>query len=94
MLLAGAKEVEPVPAKTIGEASLVGAVAEILGANYFLSYVGLKVVPAHLLKNETTETLETSFEEETVEVGPCREHQLTSWKRTIFKLFLRLINMI
>merc|ERR1712168_1192506 len=64
---AGAKEVEPVPAKTIGEASLVGAVAEILGANYFLSYVGLKVVPAHLLKNETTETLETSFEEETVE---------------------------
>jgi len=64
---AGAKEVEPVPAKTIGEASLVGAVAEILGANYFLSYVGLKVVPVHLLKNETTETLETSFEEETVE---------------------------
>jgi len=56
---AGAKEVEPVPAKTIGEASLVGAVAEILGANYFLSYVGLKVVPVHLLKNETTETLET-----------------------------------
>merc|ERR1712212_1354674 len=48
---AGAKEVEPVPAKTIGEASLVG----------------LKVVPVHLLKNETTETLETSFEEETVE---------------------------
>ena len=78
MLLAGAKEVEPVPAKTIGEASLVGAVAEIFGANYFLSYVGLKVVPAHLLKNETTETLETSFEEETVEVGPCREHQLIS----------------
>merc|ERR1712212_1268494 len=64
---AGAKEVEPVPAKTIGEASLVGAVAEILGANYFLSYVGLKVVPVHLLKNETTETLETSYEEETVE---------------------------
>merc|ERR1712183_162227 len=64
---AGAKEVEPVPAKTVGEASLVGAVAEILGANYFLSYVGLKVVPVHLLKNETTETLETSFEEETVE---------------------------
>merc|ERR1711887_154298 len=64
---AGAKEVEPVPAKTIGEASLVGAVAEIFGANYFLSYVGLKVVPVHLLKNETTETLETSFEEETVE---------------------------
>merc|ERR1711936_450320 len=61
---AGAKEVEPVPAKTIGEASLVGAVAEIFGANYFLSYVGLKVVPVHLLKNETTETLETSFEEE------------------------------
>merc|ERR1719397_1948988 len=64
---AGAKEAEPVPAKTIGEVSLVGAVAEILGANYFLSYVGLKVVPVHLLKNETTETLETSYEEETVE---------------------------
>merc|ERR1739847_89897 len=64
---AGAKEAEPVPAKTIGEAFLVGAVAEILGANYFLSYVGLKVVPVHLLKNETTETLETSFEEDTVE---------------------------
>merc|ERR1711936_691565 len=64
---AGAKEAEPVPAKTIGEASLVGAVAEILGTNYFLSYVGLKVVPVHLLKKETTETLETSFEEETVE---------------------------
>merc|ERR1711936_602894 len=44
-----------------------GAGAEILGANYFLSYVGLKVVPVHLLKNETTETLETSFEEGTVE---------------------------
>merc|ERR1719397_1080707 len=64
---AGAKEAEPVPAKTIGEVSLVGAVAEILGANYFLSYVGLKVVPVHLLKNETTETLETSYEEETGE---------------------------
>ena len=60
MLFAGAKEAEPVPAKTIGETSLFGAVAEIFGANNYLSYVGLKVVPVHPKKNETTETLETS----------------------------------
>ena len=54
--------------ETIGEASLVGAVAEILGVNYFLSYVGLKIVPAHLLKKQTTDSLESSVEEESVEV--------------------------
>merc|ERR1719290_663859 len=64
---AGARAAEVIPVETIGEASLVGAVAEILGVNYFLSYVGLKIVPAHLLKKETTDSLESSVEEESVE---------------------------
>merc|ERR1719447_2147825 len=64
---AGALVAEVIPVETIGEASLVGAVAEILGVNYFLSYVGLKIVPAHLLKKETTDSLESSVEEESVE---------------------------
>merc|ERR1711936_1486130 len=64
---AGARAAEVIPVEAIGEASLVGAVAEILGVNYFLSYVGLKIVPAHLLKKETTDSLESSVEEESVE---------------------------
>merc|ERR1712183_934639 len=64
---AGALAAEVIPVETIGEASLVGAVAEILGVNYFLSYVGLKIVPAHLLKRQTTDSLESSVEEESVE---------------------------
>jgi len=64
---AGALAAEVIPVETIGEASLVGAVAEILGVNYFLSYVGLKIVPAHLLKKQTTDSLESSVEEESVE---------------------------
>ena len=56
------------PVETIGEASLVGAVAEILGVNYFLSFLGLKIVPAHLLKKGSTDSLESSVEEESVEV--------------------------
>ena len=57
-----------IPVETIGEASLVGAVAEILGVNYFLSYVGLKIVPAHLLKRQTADSLESFVEEESVQV--------------------------
>ena len=57
-----------IPVETIGEASLVGAVEEILGVNYFLSFLGLKIVPANLLKKESTDSLESSVEEESVEV--------------------------
>merc|ERR1739838_1189030 len=42
-------------------------VKSVLCVNFFLSYVGLKIVPAHLRKEETTGSLESSVEEESVE---------------------------
>merc|ERR1712059_233341 len=38
---------ESSPAPTLGEGSLLGAVAEIMGVNFFLSAVGLKLVPSN-----------------------------------------------
>merc|ERR1712096_496252 len=64
---AGAKMAGIQPAKTIGEASVVGAVAEVLGLNFFLSVVGLQLVPANILQKSTTGELDTTTEEETVD---------------------------
>jgi len=63
---AGAKAAGIAPAKTIGEASLLGAVAEIVGLNFFLSVVGLQLVPANMQSNAKTTELDTTVEEETV----------------------------
>merc|ERR1719341_1302196 len=63
---AGAKAAGVKPAKTIGEASLLGAVSEIVGLNFFLSVVGLQLVPANMQSNAKTTELDTTFEEETV----------------------------
>merc|ERR1711925_24414 len=63
---AGAKAAGIEPAKTIGEASLLGAVAEIVGLNFFLSVVGLQLVPANMQSNVKTTELDTTVEEETV----------------------------
>merc|ERR1719341_2234568 len=62
----GAKAAGIAPAKTIGEASLLGAVAEIVGLNFFLSVVGLQLVPANMQSNAKTTELDTTVEEETV----------------------------
>jgi len=64
---AGAKAANIQPAKTIGEASLLGAVAEIVGLNFFLSVVGLQLVPANLQANAKTSELDTTIEEETID---------------------------
>merc|ERR1711928_273929 len=45
---------------------LLGAVAEIVGVNFFLSVVGLQLVPANMQSNAKTTELDTTFEEETV----------------------------
>merc|ERR1739838_173417 len=42
-------------------------VKSVLCVNFFLSYVGLKIVPAHLRKKETKGSLERPVEEESVE---------------------------
>merc|ERR1712034_303363 len=63
---AGAKAAGIEAAKTIGEASLLGAVAEIVGINFFLSVVGLQLVPANMQSNAKTTELDTSIEDETV----------------------------
>merc|ERR1712083_942565 len=44
---AGAKLAHPTPARTIGEASLLGAMAELFCVNFFLSVIGLQLVPAY-----------------------------------------------
>jgi len=64
---AGAKVSAVKPAKTIGEASLLGAMAEIIGINFFLSVVGLQLVPANISNNTKTSQLDTSVEGETVD---------------------------
>jgi len=66
---AGAKLVERKPVKTIGEASLLGAVAEILGFNFFLSVVGLQLVPANILENPVVDELDSSDDELEVELS-------------------------
>ena len=60
---AGAKLAGSKPVKTIGEASLLGAVAEIVGLNFFLSVVGLQLVPANILENPAIDELDSSDEE-------------------------------
>merc|ERR1712183_345642 len=65
---AGAEVAGIKPAKTIGEASLLGAVAEVFGVNFFLSVVGLQLVPANILQKPTTGELDTNTEDETVDV--------------------------
>jgi len=60
---AGAKLVESKPVKTIGEASILGAVAEIFCFNFFLSVVGLQLVPANILENPATAELDSSHED-------------------------------
>merc|ERR1712202_58707 len=64
---AGAKVTGIRPAKTIGEASLLGAVAELFGMNFFLSMVGLQLVPANIPQKPTTGELDTTTEDETVD---------------------------
>merc|ERR1712096_201919 len=64
---AGAKVAGIKPAKTIGEASLLGAVAEVFGMNFFLSVVGLQLVPANIPQKPTTGELDTTTEDETVD---------------------------
>merc|ERR1712119_203734 len=64
---AGAKVAGIKPAKTIGEASLLGAVAEVFGINFFLSVVGLQLVPANIPQKPTTGVLDTTTEDETVD---------------------------
>merc|ERR1712119_167959 len=44
-----------------------GAVAEVFGLNFFLSIVGLQLVPANILQKSTTGELDTTSEEETVD---------------------------
>merc|ERR1712215_60614 len=56
------------PAKTIGEASILGAFAEVLGVNFFLSVVGLQLVPSPARKSSHTHDLDSSDEDETVQV--------------------------
>jgi len=65
---AGAKLAHPKPAKTIGEASLLGAMAELFCVNFFLSAIGLQLVPAYndaSFKQSTSDLIE---EDETTDV--------------------------
>merc|ERR1719186_2361515 len=66
---AGARMAGFQPAKTIGETSVVGAVAEVFGLNFFLSVIGLQLVPANIIQKSTTGELDdtTEDEEETVD---------------------------
>jgi len=56
------------PAKTIGEASILGAFAEVLGLNFFLSVVGLQLVPSPVVESSHTHDLDSSDEDESVQV--------------------------
>jgi len=51
------------PAKTIGEASILGAFAEVLGFNFFLSVVGLQLVPSPEVESSHTHDLDSSDDE-------------------------------
>ena len=54
-----------------------GAVAEIVGLNFFLSVVGLQLVPANIRDNPTTSELDTTVEEETVDAKLSAERIAT-----------------
>merc|ERR1712059_150068 len=54
---------ESSPAQTLGEVSLLGAVAEIMGVNFFLSAVGLKLVPSNKRVDEVTVTFDMGSDE-------------------------------
>merc|ERR1712202_43257 len=75
---AGAKLAGIKAAKTIGEASVVGAVAEGFGLNFFLSVVGLQLVPANILQKSTTAELDTTMDEETVD--KLSDEQIAGYK--------------
>merc|ERR1712042_96955 len=65
---AGARLAHLKPAKTIGEASLLGAMAELFCVNFFLSVIGLQLVPAYndaSFKQSTSDLIE---EDETTDV--------------------------
>merc|ERR1712202_23101 len=76
---AGAKLAGIKAAKTIGEASVVGAVAEVFGLNFFLSVVGLQLVPANILRKSTTAELDTTTEEEET-VDKLSDEQIAGYK--------------
>merc|ERR1712096_84692 len=76
---AGAKLAGIKAAKTIGEASVVGAVAEVFGLNFFLSVVGLQLVPANILQKSTTAELDTTEEEEET-VDKLSDEQIAGYK--------------
>merc|ERR1712202_40085 len=76
---AGAKLAGIKAAKTIGEASVVGAVAEVFGLNFFLSVVGLQLVPANILQKSTTAELDTTIEEEET-VDKLSDEQFAGYK--------------
>merc|ERR1712096_35308 len=76
---AGAKLAGIKAAKTIGEASVVGAVAEGFGLNFFLSVVGLQLVPANILQKSTTAELDTTEEEEET-VDKLSDEQIAGYK--------------
>merc|ERR1712202_75718 len=76
---AGAKLAGIKAAKTIGEASVVGAVAEVFGLNFFLSVVGLQLVPANILQKSTTAELDTTTEEEET-VDKLSDEQIAGYK--------------
>jgi len=52
------------PSMTIGEASILGAFAEVLGANFFLSVIGLQLVPSPGVESNHTHDLDSSDEDE------------------------------
>merc|ERR1712202_11366 len=76
---AGAKLAGIKAAKTIGEASVVGAVAEVFGLNFFLSVVGLQLVPANILQKSTTAELDTTMDEEET-VDKLSDEQIAGYK--------------
>merc|ERR1712202_58572 len=76
---AGAKLAGIKAAKTFGEASVVGAVAEVFGLNFFLSVVGLQLVPANILQKSTTAELDTTEEEEET-VDKLSDEQIAGYK--------------
>ena len=65
---AGAKLAHPKPAKTIGEASLLGAMAELFCVNFFLSVIGLQLVPAYNDASFNQSSSDLIEEDETTDV--------------------------
>merc|ERR1711915_1015226 len=65
---AGAKLAHPKPARTIGEASLLGAMAELFCVNFFLSVIGLQLVPAYNDASFKQSSYDLLEEDETTDV--------------------------